>query len=273
MIGAAVYRLRAQNSAWLPMVHGRLLHAAFFAALQDISPELSGFVHDQMNIKPFTVSELMPWKQTLRRQGSGWNIAAGTRLDWRVTGLNDVMLQAIAAIRPNHSFRVGRLLLVVEKLMMDPAEHPDSGILDENELIAACLQEPQIDEITFRFLSPVSFRADDHDYPWPLPEYVFASLADKWRQAGLPGDFDKNTIREEAAVVRPLTWQGESRKVYFTRERGILAFIGRFTYDLRELAPERQQMFLLLAQFAVFSGVGRMTGQGLGQTRVIYERG
>ena len=35
MIGAIVYQLRAEQAAWLPIVHGRFMHAAFFAALPD----------------------------------------------------------------------------------------------------------------------------------------------------------------------------------------------------------------------------------------------
>ena len=270
MIGAAIYRLRAEGSAWLPVVHGRLMHAAFFAALRELSPELSGYVHDQMNLKPFTVSGLVLPKQHLREERGRWYIPAGTILRWRVTGLTEMMVQAIAAIPPGYRLQAGSLPLVVERMSMDPGEEADSGALAEDDLIAACLAVPKVDEITFRFLSPVSFRADDRDYPWPLPAYVFASLADKWRQAGLPGALDKTAIHAEAAALRPLAWQGKSQRVYFAHDRGVLAFTGSFTYDLRGLAPERQQLFLLLAQFAVFAGVGRLTGQGFGQTRITY---
>ena len=270
MIGAVVYQLRAENSAWLPAVHGRFMHAAFFAALRDLSPELSGYVHDQMNIKPFTVSGLTLYSKLPNPQKNGWKIAAGTIGYWRVTALNETMVRAIAAILPGYSLQIGGLRFTVERRMMDPAEHEDSGVLDENEIIAGCLQIPRVDEITFRFLSPVSFRADEQDYPWPLPAYVFGSLADKWKQAELPGDFDKNMVHMEADAVRPLTWQGKSERIYFTRDRGVLGFTGKFTYDLRKLTTGQQQLFLMLAQFAVFSGVGRMTGQGLGQTRILY---
>ena len=270
MIGAAVYRLRAEQSAWLPVVHGRLMHAAFFAALRELSPELSGYVHDQMNLKPFTVSELRLPQQRLRQEHGRWQIPAGTILRWRVTGLTEMMVQAIAAIPPGYQLQAGGLQLVVECMSMDPGEEADSGALGEDDLIAACLAVPKVDEITFRFLSPVSFRVDDRDYPWPLPAYVFASLADKWNQAGLPGNLDKTAIHAEAETIRPLVWQGQSQRVYFAHDRGVLAFTGTFTYDLRSLVPERQQLFLLLAQFAVFAGVGRLTGQGFGQTRITY---
>ncbi len=60
MTGAAVYRLRAENSARLPMINGRLMHAVFFKILHEFSPELEKFVHGELNLKPFTVSFLEP---------------------------------------------------------------------------------------------------------------------------------------------------------------------------------------------------------------------
>ena len=50
----------------------------------------------------------------------------------------------------------------------------------------------------------------------------------------------------------------------------MLAFSGRFSYDVTALNEEEQHALLLLAQFANFSGVGRLTGQGFGETRAMY---
>ncbi len=49
-----------------------------------------------------------------------------------------------------------------------------------------------------------------------------------------------------------------------------LAFTGSFSYDLRHLPEEMRRRFLLLARFAEFSGVGRMTSQGFGQVRAAW---
>ena len=109
------------------------------------------------------------------------------------------------------------------------------------------------------------------NYPFPLAEFVFGSLADKWNQAGMPAAIDRAAVREAAQGVRLLEWQGESRKVYFSSDRGMLAFQGTFTYELKVLPVEMQQIFLLLAQFAEFSGVGRLTAQGFGAARVNFK--
>ena len=48
MIGAVHYKLRATNSARLPLINGRLMHAAFFKILHNIAPEIENFVHENM---------------------------------------------------------------------------------------------------------------------------------------------------------------------------------------------------------------------------------
>ncbi|MBQ7477576.1 MAG: hypothetical protein IJT01_01560 [Selenomonadaceae bacterium] len=68
----------------------------------------------------------------------------------------------------------------------------------------------------------------------------------------------------------PRRWHGQSCTVYLKEDRGTLAFEGEFSFDTSHLAQEEQQLLLLLAQFSAFSGIGRLTGHGLGQTRARY---
>ena len=270
MIGAVVYRLRAVNAAWLPVVHGRFMHAAFFAALRELSPELSGYVHDEMNSKPFTVSFMKPCQKMHVDRGA-WQVRPDMEFYWRVTALDETILRVLLALRPGHLMQVGKLSLQITKVMANPEEHAESGILDENELIAACLGIPQVQEIELHFCSPVTFRFFDRDYPVPLPEYIWGSLADKWNQCPLPMELDVAELREQARSIIPLFWEGRTRTMYLSPQRGVMGFEGRFCYDISQQPPEQQQLFLLLAQFSVFAGVGRLTAQGLGQTRISYK--
>ena len=82
---------------------------------------------------------------------------------------------------------------------------------------------------------------------------MFASLADRWTQAGLPGDFEKRVIHVEAQAVLPLAWQGGTMRVTIKPRQEKLAFTGSFSYDLRHLPEEMRRRFLLLARFAEFS--------------------
>ena len=146
-----------------------------------------------------------------------------------------------------------------------------TGILDENELIAACLRIKAVKRITFQFSSPVSFRFFQDDYPFPLPQLIFGSIVDKWNLTAMPVSFERETVREAAAKLLPESWSGKTRQVYLKKDRGVTGFTGSFTFNISMLPQAEQQMLLLLAQFSQFSGVGRLTGQGLGQTMVTFQ--
>ncbi len=267
MIGAVCYRLRAENDACLPAFHGRLLHGVMFALIQDMSPGLASFIHENMNSKPFTVSLLAEKKQD--RSSGKLVVHRGSLWDWRVTATCEEMLTVLLSVPLATRMQVGKAVFSLQKILADGSV-PGTGIVDEKELMAGAFNIPKIQKITFQFDSPVSFRNYDRDYPFPLPEFVFGSLADKWQQAGMPAAIDRKMIKETASCLRLLEWCGSSRRVYFARDRGMLAFSGTFSYDVGILPQEQQQIFLMLAQIAAFSGTGRLTAQGFGQTKVLW---
>ena len=270
MIGAIVYRLRAINAACMPVVHGKLLHGLLFRRLQQFSPELSGFVHDELNIKPFTTSPLRWLGKAPFKRGGNYYVARGSVCLWRVTALHELLIQALLTWEARSELRVGTAQFIVEKVMANPDDAEESGLLDENELIASCLCVPKIRYITLHFISPVSFRSFKDDFPLPKPELIFGSIADKWNQAEMPLNFDKEDIRQIAMQCKLIRWEGKSCKTFFSQKQGVNGFCGTFVFDLSELELPSRQVLLLLAQFSVFSGVGRLTGQGMGQTRVVY---
>lgn len=269
MIGAVCFSLRTAKGGVIPAAHGHLLHAALFDYFRRRSPELSAQLHDEMNLKPFTAAmlELPP---AASRGKNRIVLREGDRAVWRVTALNETILRVLLDAAFGEELRVGDLRLAVERVLADSTERPDVGVADEEELVAQCCSVPRVEEIFFAFLSPVSFRSYDMDYPYPLPEMIFASLADKWNAAGMPGFVDRERIREIAATLPAVAWKGETKRLFFGRGRGVVGFQGEFTYRTGHIDEENQRALLLLAQFANFSGVGRLTGQGLGQTRTRY---
>ena len=269
MIGAVVFELVAENDERVSEAQGRLLHAALFALVEEMDPGLASRLHDGMNVKPFSVAPLdLP--PDAPKAGRDRLLRSGDVVYWRVAALDEAVLRTLLAVPEGSVVRVGRLRLILRRVIADSRERNDVGVLDEAELIGACLSEESVRTIEFRFLTPVAFRVDDSDYPLPVPGLVFSSLADKWTAAELPASIDRNEIRADAERVRPNTWRGETRRVSFGRDRSVTGFVGRFSYDVSALPMEARQVFLLLAQFAVFSGVGRLTAQGLGQTRTTY---
>ena len=262
MIGALTYELRAENAARLPFINGRFMHAAFFKILNEQSPALGDFVHNELNLKPFTVSFLEPAKN-LPSFEERWQVRRGDKFLWRVTALSAEILQAAMSVPIDYKIQAGALTLAVEDIRLD------SGVAVE-DFISAIKNGRSVAEICFDFVSPISFRVDDFDAPYPRAELIFASLADKWAQASMPATVDKKIIKELAAQIRLTEWRGQSKKFYFGHDRGTLAFWGKFFYNVAALSEDVRKVFMLLAKFGEFAGVGRLTGQGFGQVRVEF---
>ena len=260
MIGAIHFELRATNSAQLPFINGRFMHAAFFKIINEKSRAFGNFIHNELNIKPFTVSFLDPI-QECPSVGDHWIVQRGEKFYWRITGLNDEILQAARNVVAGYEIQAGSLILTVEAVKVD-------SIIPVSELISDVKNFPPVKEMCFNFVSPVSFRIDKFDAPYPRAELIFSSLADKWTQANMPAEIEKKTIRDLAMQIRLTQWQGQSKKFYLAYDRGTTAFWGKFFYNLGSVNHEFQKIFLLLANFGEFSGVGRLTGQGFGQTRI-----
>ena len=262
MIGAAVFELRAHNAGRLPFINGRFMHAVFFKILNEFSQGLGNFVHNEMNIKPFTVSFLEPVDEIPLTENH-WHIRRGEKFLWRVTGLNAEILQAIVSVPIGYKVQAGTLTLRVEKLI-------DETTFTVEEFLSRIKNSPPIRELCFEFVSPTTFRIDDFDAPYPRADLIFGSLADKWTQAAMPANADKKIIREFATQLRLTEWHGQSKKFYFTHERGTAAFWGKFFYSVEDLSADIKKVFMLLAKFGEFAGVGRLTGQGFGQTRIKF---
>ncbi len=258
MLGSIIFKLRAENSAAISSVNGRFMHAAFFNFLREFG--IDEEVHDRMNIKPFTVSFLKPFNSHIGDKN--WQVSRRDHFLRRVTTLNEEMLRVAASMPIDFRLRAGELILNVDDF--DVSCKPKSEFLD------AAKHYPYFDTIKFDFVSPTTFRIDDCDAPYPRPELIFQSIAEKWTQLDMPATVDKKLIRELTVQVRLTTWQGRSRKVFLGNDRGTLAFSGNFCYNLERLNEETRRVFGLPAKFAEYSGVGRLTAQGFGQTRVDF---
>ena len=267
MIGAIVYKLIALNNDSLPEFHGQQLHGLCFKLLEGFSEQLSALIHDQMSVKPFTSSLLEFGQGTVLRQKRQY-IKAGAVVYWRVTALRDEALEAFLAVKRGQVLAIGNLQLQVEDVITDPALSSYAGIIEPEDMVAECFSLPPVKGITLDFRSVTSFRSGISYFPWPLPELVFGSLADKWEAMNMPGVIAAEAVRRESAAIIPGDWHGTSRKVFLAQKRGVKGFTGNFSYEINNLDEEIRQALLVLAAYAEFAGVGLWTAHGLGQVRM-----
>ena len=269
MLGAVVYTLEAEKAGWLPDFTGRVMHGVFFRMLQEYSPELATWIHEKMNLKPFTVAAL-DLKKYKNVRGKVF-LNEGDRFQWRVTGLHETVLKVMVNIEQGHIFQVNQIPMRVLHIVADGEKNPRSGFLDEEELLEGVLRISGFSRLRLAFHSPATFRVGTVDYPMPLPELVFNSLADKWQQMNMPVSINKSQLKHIIEKIYIESWSGKTGSVYLAPKRGINAFTGGFTYNVSAAAPEEQQLLLMLAQFGVFSGSGRMSAQGMGQIDVFVK--
>mgnify|MGYP002677670924 FL=1 len=131
---------------------------------------------------------------------------------------------------------------------------------------------PEVKYLTLNFITPAAFRYFEEDYPFPKPELVFGSAAERWNNINGEEYFDVELIKQVASkFIIPDNWHGKTRRVNLTPKHGVTAFEGSFCYKLTMLPQEYRALFIVLARFAAFAGVGRLTGQGLGQVRIQYK--
>lgn len=270
MLGAIVYILQAEEDGWLPEFTGRIMHGAMFQVLKDKSQELAEFIHNEMNIKPFTVSELDRCQDN-KKSGVGVIIKKGDRFRWRVSALHETILSVLLQIPIGYRMVLNKQPMVIKKVIADGRKENSSGILEESDLIAHCLSVPNFSKLEINFISPTTFRVDEVDYPLPTPSLLFNSLTKKWQQLEMPLEISLPELETIIKQVYIRSWQGCSKSIYLTAQRGINSFTGSFVYDVSHLALEDKRLLLLLAQFGIFAGCGRLSSQGMGRIKVTYK--
>lgn len=270
ILASLIFTLRIENQAALPMSHGRLLHAAFLGMIQQQAPDLSQQLHDS-NYLSFSVGMLRI--KDIEPDHGNYHFGTGDKVSWRVTTLSDELLAAISKIKPGHKLRIGAVNASVLCIASKPEEHRDAVITSTANILDKAKQLKDTFRITMRFTSPATFRYYDTYYPAPRPDLVFGSIVDKWNHIGTDYTIELEAVKQIAlAHLIPDNWQGSTRRVNITKDRGITAFDGLVSFNLATLPPEYRQLFVTLAAFAEFSSVGSYTGQGMGQVKVEFRK-
>ncbi len=267
-LAAFVLYVKAKSNGRLPQFCGRLLHAALLSRLQQDNPQLSALLHDAEN-KSFSASVINA--RTVIQKGF-YLVEADTAAYWRFCIMGDYVDELLAFLQPGISFRLGNIEFVLQKVVADQKIHSLSGITSTEFIEAACEKLPALKRVTISFSTPTTFRSFDQDYPLPRADLVFGSLADRWNRVSGQEHFNVELVKKIAADnLVPERWLGQTRYIKLSAKLGVNCFVGSFSYKLSLLPQEYQAIFIMLAEFARFSGVGRLTAQGFGQVEISYE--
>lgn len=264
-----VFNLTVVNQTQLPISHGRLLHAAFLKLVQEVDPELSQKMHDS-NSNCFSVGMLRFLK--VEAVNGTYYLRHGDRARFRIGILSEELLNAVSKFKPGLILRIGKLEAKLDKIISEPEEDKSAVITTIEEVIGAGEYLSKSNRMVIRFETPATFQNFDMVYPFPRPDFIFGSIAERWNQVDQEHHVDVKIIKEIAlARLIPDNWQGQTRRINVTPERGLTCFDGVYSFSLKLLPSEYRALFITLAEFGCFCGVGKLTGQGLGQISVEYK--
>jgi CRISPR-associated endoribonuclease Cas6 len=220
----------------LPATLGRAIHALFFHWLAVANPTLAEHLHQQ-NIMPITLAMQYCSSQKMQLRITLLTREILAPLLWGLSGNlgGEIVLADIPC-------RLGKWIDIVqassfEKLALQPTQNV----------------------IELQFLSPTSFKQNQNIQPFPLPELVFGNLLRRW-----------NRFAPEALQFSEVEWKGlvsaYELKTYALKMEGGAEIGSEGWVKYRFSDPEQARIATVLANFAVFAGVGRKTAMGMGQT-------
>lgn len=258
--------LEAVNASSLPISHGRLLHAAFLNLIRGIDYDLSSKLHDAQ-MKSFAIGTL---RTKAHKQNNSLCFGSGDIAIWRIGLIGRELMQAVVQISRDTPLRIGRNNFKIRDIVCDRQSDAATGIITMSELQQEVFALTDMQSLELDFLSPTTFRVNCYDMPVPKPELIFGSLAEKWNAFSQEEVFDIKNIKDLSSMLLPLSWQGSSQRVNITQTRGVTGFVGSYTYSFSLLPAEYRKLFILLAEFGRFTGVGRLTAQGFGHIDIKY---
>ncbi len=262
-----VLELRPQR-AYQQIEHvGRAVHALALDAIKAADPALATDIHDRQGPKPFTVSGLIGLHYrsvTLEQSG----VVRLTALDEAVSGAFSRAAEAGGPWAPGQTLSLADTAWEIAAVHQAERGHAWAASTTYEALSAPWLLggRPAERRVCLQFSSPTTFKSNDLHLPVPLPGMVWGSLLDRWNAfapVALPPD-----VRRFAEECLALSRYELRTRMVPVKAGGLrTGAVGWAEYTAVRGDPFWLGMIQLLADFALFSGVGAGTSMGLGQTR------
>jgi len=266
MLASIIMRLRPLEEARLGKTPGRSLHALFLELVREADEEIAARLHASTALKPFTVSPLrgkLAWRdeRPLVSPEESYRVRFTTLSEEALAPFNYSVMGHYICKRP---LTLDGVPFVIEDVLLTPEGSQGWARLSTYEV----LYQEAGDErsITLGFFSPTTFRTGDVNLLFPLPVSVFGSLYRKWQAfSGIALDEGLMDFVEEHVVEE--RYRLATRVVKYGPQYQLNGFVGRCGYRILGGDRRRVRELNLLADFALFAGVGQKTTMGMGQCR------
>jgi CRISPR-associated endoribonuclease Cas6 len=203
-------------------------------------------------ISPFSISGLMGYHK-------GHAYQPGDNLYFRISLLDanllNPLLQGIEIWGSKPVF-FAQKQFITRNIYTLPGTH-SATIASSYESLATISQS--LDDITFKLLSPTSFKQANSIQPFPLPDLVFGNLLRRWNTFA-PQQLKFNHNLQWQGLVSAYDLKTHTHNLETRTEIGAQGWI-RYKFS-----DEQKHITTTLAYFAEFAGIGRKTTMGMGQT-------
>ncbi|NEQ64155.1 MAG: CRISPR-associated endoribonuclease Cas6 [Symploca sp. SIO2D2] len=267
---------------------GRHLHALFLNLVSFVDRKLGDYLHEAKADKAFTLSPLQIVRDAPTRDRKnrhhilqwqhGKPIPPGTLCWWRISLLDDTLFSKLTYLwlnlNPEQPWHLGPADLQITSILGTP-----QGGVERRAHVGAPLQGwanvatyaqlyEQASEsncnLDFAFCTPTAFRQSKYDCALPSRELVFNSLIKRWNQYS--GIEFTHTLVEH---IFPSFFDIHTEVATDSRSK-FIGCVGAINFRiLGKVEPPIIQQINALADFALYSGVGRKTTMGMGMVRRI----
>lgn len=266
LLASFVLWLRPAESVFLNRNTGPAAHGLLLALVRESSPALAETLHDDAQVKPFTVSPL----HGMLARASTRVVALPQETYWlRFTTLTEPVFNALnrsllPRLASGGSVRIGDSPFDVLRVDLEPTEDSDWGRLSSFGEIWENASPGG--SVALQFKSLTTFRQKGMNLLFPLPVNVFQGYWQKWNAfSGLPIDEDFPKWVEEHVAVEWHRLRSGSRPFGDFRVNG---FSGDCRYRAVSADAGRLRELSALAAFGFYCGTGAKTTMGLGQSRI-----
>ncbi|MBD2013184.1 CRISPR-associated endoribonuclease Cas6 [Microcoleus sp. FACHB-53] len=263
-----VLNLLPQSPIPLQYLTGRHLHALFLTLVSSVDRKLGDYLHESKADKPFTLSPLQVVRRgtVCRAPTLQWEhtkpISAATPCWWRISLLDDTLFSKLTQLwlnlNPNHPWHLGPADLHITSILGTPqSTQPWANAISYAQLYDQSSDSNR--QIELAFCTPTAFRQSNYDCALPTRDLVFNSLIKRWNQYSSI-ELPKTLIES----IFPSFFDIHTEMVTDSRSK-FIGCVGAMHFRiLGDVEPVVIQQINALANFALYSGVGRKTTMGMG---------
>ncbi|MDJ0581168.1 CRISPR-associated endoribonuclease Cas6 [Crocosphaera sp.] len=248
---------------------GRHIHALFLTLVSHVDQQLGNSLHHSQSDKAFSLSPLQITRKNGNHNNLKWthdkSISPGASCWFRVSLLDDTLFGQLTQLwlnlNPYQPWHLGSADLQITSILGTPqSTQPWANACPYQQLY----EQGSETERTFKFIfaTPTAFRQGKYDTPFPTPESVFKSLLNRWNKYS-------STKITDLKIDSLFPSYFDIKTEIFTDYRSkFIGCIGNVQYRLLgEVACLQIKHFNVLADYALYCGVGRKTTMGMGMTR------